>query len=166
MEKWNEKARGPEANASGTGATSSKARLGGWNLLVVVIMLLVCGCKQVEYVEVPVDRIREVMVDCQKTDTVRDSVYNNVYVKEYLKGDTVYRDSIDIRYKWKTQVKVEYRDSIRVDTITKIVLTERKLTKWEQTAVDWFGTLVKTLLAVLAMIIVVIVVKVRKVMEK
>lgn len=74
---------------------------------MIVVLASLTGCRTTRFVEVPVT----------KTDTlvqlkaVRDSVWlhDSVFVHEYAKGDTVYRD----RDRWHTQ----WRERILTDTV-------------------------------------------------
>lgn len=74
---------------------------------MIVVLASLAGCRTTRFVEVPV----------VKTDTlvqlkaVRDSVWlhDSVFVHEYAKGDTVYRD----RDRWHTQ----WRERILTDTV-------------------------------------------------
>lgn len=74
---------------------------------MIVVLASLAGCHTTRFVEVPVT----------KTDTlvqlkaVRDSVWlhDSVFVHEYAKGDTVYRD----RDRWHTQ----WRERILTDTV-------------------------------------------------
>lgn len=103
-------------------------------IIIPVIILLLTGCKSTEYV--PVERVRDVYHNT--TDTVRDSIRHDVYVKEWMKGDTVYRDSIDVRYvdRWR----VKHDTVIEVDSIPVItpVKEEPSLMQEIQTGTWWW----------------------------
>lgn len=78
--------------------------------ILLLFLLLLSGCRQVEYVTV--DRIH--------TDTlyqkvaVRDSVFmrDSIYLHEWMKGDTVFVE----KTRWKESVK----ELLRVDTVYKV----------------------------------------------
>lgn len=78
-------------------------------ILIVLILLLLSGCKSVKYVPVETVKIEKEYIDKWKRDSVhvRDSVFLLV------KGDTVFKD------RWHTVYRGEYtRDTIyRQDTI-------------------------------------------------
>jgi hypothetical protein len=113
-------------------------------VLLVLIVLLCSGCTTTKYV--PVETI--------KTDTVyqsrieRDSVYlhDSVYVKEWQKGDTVFRD----RDRWHTKyVEREVHDTLyqsRVDSIAVPYPVEKELTWWQAKKIE-FGELAMLIMA-------------------
>ena len=77
----------------------------------VIIALVICSCKSTEYV--PVETIRNVYHNT--TDTIRDSIRHSVYVNQYVKGDTVFKERVESLYvdKWRVHdsIVVEH-DSI------------------------------------------------------
>lgn len=113
-------------------------------VLLVLIVLLCSGCTTTKYV--PVETI--------KTDTVyqsrieRDSVYlhDSVYVKEWQKGDTVFRD----RDRWHTKyVEREVHDTLyqsRVDSIAVPYPVEKELSWWAKKKIE-FGELAMIIMA-------------------
>ena len=113
-------------------------------VLLVLIVLLCSGCTTTKYV--PVETI--------KTDTVyrsrieRDSVYlhDSVYVKEWRKGDTVFRD----RDRWHTKyVEREVHDTLyqsRVDSIAVPYPVEKELSWWAKKKIE-FGELAMLIMA-------------------
>jgi hypothetical protein len=120
----------------------------GMCLVGIVIALLLCfllsGCTTTKYV--PVETI--------KRDTVyqsvlqRDSVYlhDSVYIKEWQKGDTIYRD----RDRWHTKyVEKEVHDTLyrsKVDSIAVPYPVEKELTWWEKKKIE-FGELAMVVMA-------------------
>ena len=78
-------------------------------ILIVLILLLLSGCKSVKYVPVETVKIEKEYIDKWKRDSVhvRDSVF------VLVKGDTVFKD------RWHTVYRGKYtRDTIyRQDTI-------------------------------------------------
>jgi hypothetical protein len=113
-------------------------------VLLVLIVLLCSGCTTTKYV--PVETI--------KTDTVyqsrieRDSVYlhDSVYVKEWQKGDTVFRD----RDRWHTKyVEREVHDTLyqsMVDSIAVPYPVEKELSWWAKKKIE-FGELAMIIMA-------------------
>lgn len=118
--------------------TRPLTRWEGWLVLVLVGVMMLTGCKTKE---------RVVTVTQQHTDTVyvarvlRDSVWkhDSVYVKEFVRGDTVFVD----RAVWHTAIQ----ERLRVDTFIKathdtipqpykvevIKKVEKELTWWQKT---------------------------------
>jgi len=93
---------------------------------VVLIITLLAGCKT-KYVTVPEWHYR----DSVRTQYVRDSVTlrDSVFVSQYVKGDTVYRD--------KVRTTCLYKDRLRVDTVAVVkrdsvpCVVEKKVTEWK-----------------------------------
>ena len=76
-----------------------------------IIAVIFCGCKSTKYI--PVETVRNVYHNT--TDTIRDSINHTVYVNQYVKGDTVFRDRIEYLYKDRWRVRdsiVIQRDSV------------------------------------------------------
>ena len=111
----------------------------------LAVLLTCCSPKIVERVVVQRD-----------TTTVhhRDSVYfrDSVYVKEWLKGDTVYIEKYKDRYIYKDR----WRDSISVKEVHDTTLVEKKvekeLTPMQRAKMNSFWWLVLGLLGCLAWI--------------
>lgn len=86
----------------------------------------------------------------------RDSVIrrDSVYVKEWLKGDTVfiekYKDRYVYRDRWRDSIRV-VRDSVAVETI-KEVEVEKPLSWWQKARIGSFWWLLGSLAAALAWI--------------
>lgn len=113
-------------------------------IIWAILSLLLSGCTTTKYI--PVETI--------KTDTVyqakikRDSVYlhDSVYVKEWQKGDTIFRD----RDRWHTKyVEKEVHDTLyqsRVDSIAVPYPVEKELTWWQAKKIE-FGELAMLIMA-------------------
>lgn len=112
-----------------------------WCIVGIVMMLLVgllAGCTTTKYVE----KVRTDTVYQSKIE--KDSVWlhDSVFVKEYTKGDTVFRD----RDRWHTKyIEKLLTDTVyksKVDSIPvpypKEVYVEKKL-NWLQTTLMWAG---------------------------
>ena len=116
------------------------------------------------------------MAACRSTENVAVPEYHTVNVERavYVHDSIESRDSIIIRSerdtvfveKWKTRTRilyvndtlsVEHRDSIRVP-----YPVEKKLSKWQQLKIDWFGELCAVLIALLSAIIIYIVWRTRQ----
>lgn len=92
--------------------TAATAIGGCLSLLLIAATLLAAlllgGCTKRVYV--PVESVRTEYKERHTVDTV--SLTDSVYVKEWLRGDTVILE----RERWRTQ----YRVSIKIDTIARI----------------------------------------------
>lgn len=86
----------------------------------------------------------------------RDSIIrrDSVYVKEWMKGDTVfiekYKDRYIYRDRWRDSVRV-VRDSVAVETI-KEIRVEKPLSWWQRSKIGAFWWLCGALVAALAWI--------------
>ena len=113
-------------------------------VLLVLIALICGGCSTTKYV--PVETIKRDTVYQSKIE--RDSVYlhDSVYVKEWQKGDTIYRD----RDRWHTKyVEKEVHDTIyqsKTDSIAVPYPIEKELTWWEKKKIE-FGELAMVVMA-------------------
>ena len=80
-------------------------------LSAIIIALIFCGCASTKYI--PVETIRNVYHNT--TDTIRDSISHTVYVNQYMKGDTVFKERVESLYinKWKVHDSIVIKhDSI------------------------------------------------------
>ena len=75
-------------------------------ILVSFIMSFLCGCKQTEYVEVPVETVKIEYKVKKDSIYLRDSI--NVFTE--VKGDTVYY----------TKIKYQLKEVVKNDTVLKI----------------------------------------------
>ena len=113
-------------------------------VLLLLIALICGGCSTTKYV--PVETIKRDTVYQSKIE--RDSVYlhDSVYVKEWQKGDTIYRD----RDRWHTKyVEKEVHDTLyqsRVDSIAVSYPVEKELTWWQAKKIE-FGELAMVVMA-------------------
>ena len=114
---------------------------GWWAILVILVASLIIGiagsCTTTKYVEV------ETVVDryTHSVDTVRDSIYNDVYVNQYIKGDTVFKDRIQTIYKYAYRSKIDtfiQTDSIPYPVeVIKEVEKKRPLMDWISDIITW-----------------------------
>jgi len=102
-------------------------------LFVVCVTLMSCGSQQII---VPNDTITQTQT---KTKIIkRDSIYlhDSIYIREYVQGDTVFRDKLVEHYKdrWLSRIDTLMRcDTIRVtktQTITEKVKYVPGFYKW------------------------------------
>ena len=116
-----------------------------------IAIILFDSCKSVQYVPVPEYHT----VTVTKTDTFiqKDSVFCHDSVYIHQKGDTVWFE------KWHTKYIDKVRDVVRTDSFIKRdsipvpYPVERKLTKWEQTKIDWGGEAIIAVIVVFFIII-------------
>lgn len=84
----------------------------------------------------------------------RDSIIrrDSIYVKEWMKGDTVYIDRFRDRYiykdRWRDSIRV-VRDSVSVEHI-KEVKVEKPLSWWQKARIGAFWWLIGAVIALLA----------------
>ena len=106
-------------------------------LILAVLVLSLTGCSK---------RIIEKVVYQHDTTFVnrRDSLHiiDSVYVKEYVKGDTVYIEKYKDRYVYKDR----WRDSISIKEVHDTTLVnkevEKPLSKYKQAKLDCFWWLI------------------------
>ena len=93
--------------------------------LLPILLLLLIGCRTIPQ-PVPVE---PVVADNSHNEVHKEVVHDSIYVKvkEYIKGDIQYRDSIVYRWKYK-EVKDTIRDSIPV-FVDKPVPYDREVPK-------------------------------------
>ena len=76
-----------------------------------IVVLIFCGCTTTRYI--PVETVRDVYHNT--TDTIRDSIRHTVYVNQYSKGDTIFKERIESLYidRWRVRDSIVIqRDSI------------------------------------------------------
>ena len=105
-------------------------------ITIAIAMSSCCACKQVPAVEVLTDTVYQSKLQ-------RDSihVHDSIYIHDYTKGDTVYRD----RHHWHTEyIERERTDTVfecKTDSIPYPVEVPRKRSKLEWTEVIGFWVL-------------------------
>ena len=120
-------------------------------IAICIIMLLLTGCKSIQYV--PVETVRTEYVT--KTDTFiqKDSVFCHDSVYIHSKGDTVWYEKWHTRYIDRVEYKVRTDSFIKTDSIQVPYPVEKKLTKWQQVKIDWGGEAIVALVIVLFIVI-------------
>ena len=76
-----------------------------------IIALIFCGCTTTKYI--PIETVRDVYHNT--TDTIRDSIRHTVYVNQYSKGDTIFKERVESLYidRWRVRDSIVIqRDSI------------------------------------------------------
>ena len=112
-------------------------------MLVLFTILLLTGCSTTRTIEVPVENVRIEY----KTDTVLQYknlvVKDSVFINQYVKGDTVYRDRY--KYKYINNTDTLYRDRyIHVtDSIDRPVYIDKEIevsyVPWYAKILSWIG---------------------------
>lgn len=103
-------------------------------LLIILLTAAICsGCRTIEYCTIETVRSDTVYIQSAKVDSVmvRDSVHI------YQKGDTVTEFRLKYIYKYRDRVDTLYLS--KTDTISAPYPVEKKLTKWQQTKVNYGG---------------------------
>ena len=123
-----------------------------WKALIAIIIAMVCvGCKSVEYVEVETIRLDTLHhYELQYDSIVR---IDSIYEREYVKGDTIYKEKEVHRYRNTHKAKVDTVRETKVEYIEKPIEVEKKLTAWQKfkiNAGEWMLGGIVTLLAVFA----------------
>ena len=110
-----------------------KFEFGLIGIIITILMLAFCSCTKTEYI----------MVEKVKTDTTyvakvqKDSIWlhDSIFVKEWMAGDTVYRDRIQWHTKYVSKLVHDTLEQHQVDSIpvpypvTEYV--EKKLSTWQ-----------------------------------
>jgi hypothetical protein len=95
-------------------------------LLAILVVFLLTGCKT-KTVLVPV---KETKIEYR--DRLRvDSIYNRDTVQIYGRNDTVFKDII----KWRERFRLDTVSVVRIDSIpypVEVILEVNKLTKWQR----------------------------------
>lgn len=102
-------------------------------LYLFLLLLVLTGCRTIEYYPLETVRIDTVYVNQQRVDSVmvRDSVHI------YQKGDTVTEFRLKYIYKYKDRTDTLYLS--KTDTVSVPYPVEKQLTKWQQTKVNYGG---------------------------
>ena len=101
-----------------------------------LMLMLLQGCKTKQIV---VPEYHCVIVNHHDTLTRHDSIYQREFVDRYIKGDTIYLTRTKVDYRYRTLFRTRWRDSLRVDSITKIKEVPAKLTRWQKVKQDIGG---------------------------
>ena len=120
-------------------------------LAAAFIMLMMLQSCRTKYVSVP--EYHNVYVNKHDTLTKHDSVYQEVFVDRYVKGDTIYLTKTKVDYRFRNLYKIRYRDSIKIDSIRVPYPVERKLNKWESLKMEVGGWAIGGLSAVVIALI-------------
>ena len=120
-------------------------------LAAAFIMLMMLQSCRTKYISVP--EYHNVYVNKHDTLTKHDSVYQEVFVNRYVKGDTIYLTKTKVDYRFRNLYKTRYRDSLKIDSIRVPYPVERKLNKWENLKMEVGGWAIGGLSAVVIALI-------------
>ena len=111
-------------------------------IAIIIVIMLLTGCKQVEYVTVEKVRTDTTYITKQQRDSIW--LHDSLYIHEYQRGETIYVE----KAVWHTAIQ----ERLRVDTILKAIhdtiphpypvvkMVEKKLS-WMQKALITIGIL-------------------------
>jgi hypothetical protein len=113
-------------------------------VVFLLLSLLFGGCTATKYV--PVETVLTDTV--YKVRVERDSVFkhDSIHVKEWQKGDTVYRDRDRWHTRYVDRVKTDTLYQSKVDSIAVPYPVEKDLTWWERQKIQ-FGELALIIMA-------------------
>ena len=102
---------------------------------IMVLALLMSGCKQTEYVYIPTHSTDTLYVNKVQRDSIK--VHDSIYVHEWTKGDTIFMES----RKWLTKyVEKEVHDTVYQSKVDSVPVPypvpqyiEKELTWWQRT---------------------------------
>lgn len=103
--------------------------------LVLTILLMLTGCKTIEYVpiETVTTKVDSIYINKIKVDSIfeRDSIYIN----QYTYGDTVYRDKIKYIYRYRDKLRIDTLHHWHVDSVlveqTRVIEVDKPPSKWQ-----------------------------------
>lgn len=125
-------------------------------LYLFLLLLVLTGCRTIEYYPLETVRIDTVYVNQQRVDSVmvRDSVHI------HQKGDTVTEFRLKYIYKYKDRTDTLYLS--KTDTLSVPYPVEKQLTKWQQTKVNYGGWALGIVFAFILIVVGRMVYKLRK----
>ena len=103
------------------------------HIALISAVLVLAGCKQVQYVPVETASRDTVWRDRVRRDSILR--YDSVYIKE--KGDTVWMEKY--RYLYRDRLVHDTLYVFRTDSVQVPVPVERKLTPWQRFKVELGG---------------------------
>ena len=113
-------------------------------LLLILLVMMCSGCASTKYVPVETVKTDTLYLSKVERDSVR--VHDSIFVKEWQKGDTIYRD----RDRWHTEyVEKQVHDTLyqsKVDSVAVPYTVEKDLTWWERQKIR-FGELAMIIMA-------------------
>lgn len=121
--------------------------------IVILSILSLCSCSP-RVIENTIVRHDTLYRERVRTDSI--SVHDSVFIHEYQKGDTVYRDRDHWHTLWKERIVRDTAYVSRTDTITKNIeaVKEQPISGWKWFQI-WCGRL--ALLAIMLTVIILVV---------
>ncbi len=127
-----------------------------WSAVAIILIFALCGvlcsCRSVRYVEVP--RVSRDTLRVVQVETRLDSVRDSIFLREFVRGDTVYRVKYVERLRWRDRWRVDTVHAVRVDSVGVPYPVERKVSLWDKVRYMWRGSAVGLVLAVVAVAVV------------
>ena len=125
-------------------------------LCLFLLLLVLAGCRTIEYYPVETVRVDTVYVNHQRVDSVlvRDSI------RIVERGDTVREYRLKYIYKYRDRVDTLYMS--RADTVSVPYPVEKPLTKWQQTKVSYGGWALGIVFTFILVVVGVMVYKLRR----
>ena len=127
-----------------------------WSAVAIILTIALCGvlcsCRSVRYVEVP--RVSRDTLRVVQVETRRDSVRDSIFLREFVRGDTVYMVKYVERQKWRDRWRVDTVQAVRVDSVGVPYPVERKISRWDKVRYMWRGAAVGLVLAAVAVAVV------------
>lgn len=123
-----------------------------WCVIIIILLLMLSSCRSVRYVEVP--RVSRDTLRVVQVETRRDSVRDSIFLREFVRGDTVYRVKYIERLRWRDRWRVDTVQAVRVDSVGVPYPVERKISRWDKVRYMWRGAAVGLVLAVVAVAVV------------
>ena len=127
-----------------------------WSAVAIILIFALCGvlcsCRSVRYVEVP--RVSRDTLRVVQVETLRDSVRDSIFLREFVRGDTVYRVKYIERLRWRDMWRVDTVQAVRVDSVGVPYPVERKVSRWDKVRYMWRGAVVGLVFATVAVAVV------------
>ena len=150
--------------------------------IILLVVILLSSCKNIEYV--PVEVVKTEVV--HKIDTVEKKVETNketnTIIREARPEDSAMLAKLGIKLSANERLlilqqeqinslmdelkEVHYKDSVRVDSVEVPVPVERKLSKWETICLDYGKVMMGGTIAAVILLVVLIVLWIRKRFKK
>ena len=123
-----------------------------WSAVAIILIFALCGvlcsCRSVRYIEVP--RVSRDTLRVVQVETRLDSVRDSIFLREFVRGDTVYRVKYIERLRWRDMWRVDTVQAVRVDSVGVPYPVERKISRWDKVRYMWRGVAVGLVLVAVA----------------
>lgn len=127
-----------------------------WSAVAIILIIALCGvlcsCRSVRYVEVP--RVSRDTLRVVQVETRLDSVRDSIFLREFVRGDTIYMVKYIERLRWRDRWRVDTVQAVRVDSVGVPYPVERKISRWDKVRYMWRGVAVGLVLAAVAVAVV------------